>query len=269
MKGINYYFLLLVINVVYLYSFDSSNREFYRILEGYYSGKIEELSTKNGEDAYIYRLNNFKETLGEMDPYVKLYFINLADYQIARLLQNKEGRKNSSKSYSVLKSTHKALLEFITSIKFKDLDKTVQSDVYRILGDVNLMLLRYMGGSALSKLASEARGYFETSLKINSKNSFANTSIASWYLYAPRIAGGDPNKTLSFAQLGLKYSQTDVEKYFANIWISQAYFLLRNQEESLKYIIKAADIFPDGTFHKMVLEQNKSGNLFMDFPIKN
>lgn len=269
MKGISHYFLLLFISVGYIYSFDVSNREFYGILEGYYSGKIEKLSKRNDEDAYIYRLNKFKETLGEMNPGVRLYFINLIDYQIARLLQNKEGKKNSSKSYSVLKSTQKSLLELIASIDFKGLEKTIQSDIYRVLGDVNLMLLRYAGGAALSKLANETRKYFEKSLKINGKNSFANTSIASWYLYAPRVAGGDPNKTLSFAQLGFKHGQTNVEKYFANIWISQAYFLLKNEKESLKYILRAGEIFPNGAFHKMVLEQNKSGNLFMDFPIKN
>ncbi|QMU99809.1 hypothetical protein F0310_05170 (plasmid) [Borrelia sp. A-FGy1] len=270
MKRISYCFLLLTLSIFYVYSFDVSNREFYEILEGYYSGKIEEFSKKNGEDAYIFRLNKFKDTLGdEMSSGNKSYFINLADYQIARLLQNKEGRRNSSKSYSVLKSTKKSLLELIASTDFKGLEKNIQSDIYRILGDVNLMLLRYAGGATLSKLANEARKYFEKSLKINSKNSLANTSIASWYLYAPRIAGGDSNKTLSFAQLGLKYGQTDVEKYFANIWISQAYFLLKNEKESLKYVLKASEIFPNGAFHKIVLEQNKSGNLFMDFPIKN
>ncbi|WLN25739.1 hypothetical protein [Borreliella valaisiana] len=270
MKGIiSRCFLLLSASVGYVYSFDVSNREFYSILEGYYSGKIEELSKKNDEDSYIYMFNEFKEKLGEMSPGIKQYFNNLVDYQIARLLQNKEGRKNSSKSYSVLKATKKSLLELIASIDFKGLERVIQSDIYRVLGDVNLMLLRYAGGAALSKLANETRKYFEKSLKINSKNSFANTSIASWYLYAPRIAGGDPNKTLSFAQLGLKHGQTDVEKYFAYIWISQAYFLLKNEKESLKYILRAGEIFPNGAFHKMVLEQNKGGNLFMDFPIKN
>ncbi|WP_233780233.1 hypothetical protein [Borreliella bavariensis] len=53
MKGISNCFLLLVISVGYIYSFDVSNREFYGILEGYYSGKIEELSKRNDEDAYI------------------------------------------------------------------------------------------------------------------------------------------------------------------------------------------------------------------------
>ncbi|WP_424632669.1 hypothetical protein [Borreliella lusitaniae] len=269
MKRIVHCFLLLTISVVHIYSFNVTSKEFYSILEGYYSGKIEELSTKNDEDAHIDRFNKFKETLGEMNPDIKSYFINLADYQIARLLQNKEGRKNSSKSYSVLKSIQKSLLKLIASTNFKELEKVVQSDIYRVLGDVNLMLLRYVGGAALSKLANETRKYLEKSLKINSKNSFANTSIASWYLYAPRIAGGSPNKTLSFAQLGFKHAQTEVEKYFANIWISQAYFLLKNEKESLEYIFKASEIFPNGTFHQIVLEQNRGGNLFMDFPIKN
>ncbi|WNZ69075.1 hypothetical protein PT138_04400 (plasmid) [Borreliella garinii] len=53
MKGINHCFLLLFISVGYIYSFDVSNREFYSILEGYYSGKIEKLSKRNDEDAYI------------------------------------------------------------------------------------------------------------------------------------------------------------------------------------------------------------------------
>ncbi|WP_420025409.1 hypothetical protein [Borreliella valaisiana] len=183
MKGIiSHCFLFLAVSVGYVYLFDVSNREFYGILEGYYSGKVEELSKRNDEDSYIYRFNKFKDTLGEMSPGIKLYFSNLVDYQIARLLQNKEGRRNSSKSYSVLKSTQKSFLEWIASIDFKGLEIVIQIDIYRVLGDVNSMLLRYAGGVALSKLANETRKYFEKSLKINSKNSFANTSIASWYL---------------------------------------------------------------------------------------
>lgn len=41
------------------------------------------------------------------------------------------------------------------------------------------------------------------------------------------------------------------------------------KKKVLNIYLGPGEIFPNGAFHKMVLEQNKGGNLFMDFPIKN
>lgn len=49
-------------------------------------------------------------------------------------------------------------------------------------------------GMELIKISNEAKNTLIKSLEIDNKNVFANISLAIWYLYSPRIAGGSSKK---------------------------------------------------------------------------
>ena len=80
-------------------------------------------------------------------------------------------------------------------------------------------------------------------------------------MYTPRIAGGNPRETIKLALKGLKYSKNNVEKYLANIWTSQGYFLLKQKKEQEEYLNDKLCYIFNGSFHKMVGEKNKLGEL--------
>ncbi|WP_235633184.1 hypothetical protein [Borreliella mayonii] len=121
---------------------------------------------------------------------------------------------------------------------------------------MNLSILRYTGGIKLVKVSNESKNALIRSLEIDNENIFVNIYLAMWYLYFPRIAGGSSEKAIKFLQKALKYSKRNLEKYLTDIWLSQGYFLLNKREnEYKKYLNEAENIFPNGFFHKIVIEK--------------
>ncbi|WP_445436403.1 tetratricopeptide repeat protein [Candidatus Borreliella tachyglossi] len=257
---------LLILNISFLHAslFTTLHQEFEHTLENYHSGVVMGVDNKSDFDYvnyYVDRLKSLREGLDALEDTRTEYLCSDINFQIASMIQHAKGNNNSSESYSILVSTKKDIMDLISSEGFGGLEALIRSDAYRILGDINLSLLKYLGGMELVKLSNEAKGVLEKSLGIDSKNALANIALATWYLYSPRIAGGNPRKTIEFARKGLEYSQNNVEKYLASIWLSQGYFLLKEDNERIRYLDEASKIFPDGTFHKMVVGRNKLGDL--------
>ncbi|UGQ16580.1 MULTISPECIES: hypothetical protein [unclassified Borrelia] len=260
-----YFRVLLTLNFGFLHSnsFETLKQEYQRILENYNSGVTGGFAITKEDDYinhYINKLKAIKESLELLKDDRTKYFNSDINSQIASMVQHAKGISNSYDSYSILVSTKKNLLDLISSEVFKGLEKSIRSDSYRILGDVNLSLLRYLGGGELIKVSNEAKNALEKSLEID-QNALASISLSTWFLYSPRIAGGNPREAIKLALAGLAVSNNKVEKYLANIWVSQGYFLLKKQKEQEKYLREAANIFPNGAFHKMVRDKNKIGEL--------
>ena len=119
----------------------------------------EGFSIKKDDDYVNYYINKLKAINNKLsllkDDRVE-YLGSDINFQIASMTQHAKGDSNSSASYLILLSTKKELLDLISSGGFKGLEKSVRSDSYRILGDVNLSLLKYMGGRELIKVSSDA-----------------------------------------------------------------------------------------------------------------
>nr|WKT13902.1 hypothetical protein LKV13_04635 [Borrelia sp. BU AG58] len=258
--------LSLILNFSFLYSnsVKALSQEYQRVLENYYSGVTNGFVITRDTDYvnhYINKLKAVNKKLSLLKDARKECLSSDINFQIASMIQQTRGDSNSPDSYSMLVSTKKELLDLISLKTFESLERTIRSDAYRILGDINLFLLKYLGGRELIKISSEAREALEKSLEINEKNALANISLSTWYLYSPIIAGGNPRETINLALKGFKYSRNNVEKYLANIWASQGYFLLKNTKEQEKYLREASNIFPNGGFHKIVGEKNELGEL--------
>ncbi|ACO38548.1 tetratricopeptide repeat domain protein (plasmid) [Borreliella burgdorferi 29805] len=119
-------------------------------------------------------------------------------------------------SYSIFLSAKSDLLDFISSQFFKDCQKLVRSDTYRVLGDLNLSILGYMGSMKLVEISNEAKNALIKSLEIDNENIFANIYLANRYLYSPRIIGSSSKKAIEFLQKTFKYSKRNLEKYLTN-----------------------------------------------------
>ncbi|WP_434282825.1 hypothetical protein VSX38_04630 (plasmid) [Borreliella burgdorferi] len=265
MKIYFYYFFFLILNFNFLYSnsFEALNMEYNSILQKYYSGDIyNKLVLKDRSDYINFYIDKFKTLNKKLESFKdtrKKYLTSIVNFQIASLAQSLNV-KNFSDSYSIFLSAKSDLLDFISSQFFKDCQKLVRSDAYRVLGDLNLSILRYMGGMKLVKISNEAKNALIKSLEIDNENVFANISLATWYLYSPRIAGGSLEKAIEFLQKGLKYSKRNLEKYLTNVWLSKGYFRLKRENEYKKHLNAARNIFPGGLFHKNI-EKNNLGDL--------
>lgn len=257
------FFLILNFNFLHSNTFEDLNKEYNNILEKYYSGDNNELVLKDQSDYINFYIDKFKILDKKLESFKdarRNYLASIVNFQIAVLVQS-TNVKNSYDSYSIFLSAKNVLLDFISSQFFQDCQKSVRSDAYRVLGDLNLSILRYMGGMKLVKISNEAKNALIKSLEIDNKNVFANISLATWYLYSPRIAGGSSKKAIEFLQKALKYSKRNLEKYLTNVWLSQGYFRLKRENEYKKYLDEAKNIFPGGLFHKIAIERNNLGEL--------
>ncbi|WP_418905178.1 tetratricopeptide repeat protein (plasmid) [Borreliella finlandensis] len=259
-----FFFLILNFNFLYSNSFEALNMEYNNILENYYSGKIDNRLVLKDQSEYInYYVDKFKILDKKLESFKDIrrkYITAIINLQIASLSQSLNV-KNFSDSYSIFLRAKSDLLDFISSQFFKDCQKLVRSDAYRVLGDLNLSILRYTRGMKLVKVSNEAKNSLIKSLEIDNENIFANISLARWYLYSPRIAGGSSKKAIEFLQKALKYSKRNLEKYLTNIWLSQGYFRLKREDEYKRYLNEAKNIFPGGFFHKIVIQRNNLGEL--------
>lgn len=257
------FFLILNFNFLYSSTFEDLNKEYNNILEKYYSGDSNKFVLKDQSDYINFYIDKFKildKKLESFKDVRKNYLASIVNFQIAFLVQS-TNVKNSYDSYSIFLSAKNILLDFISSQFFQDCQKSVRSDAYRVLGDLNLSILRYMGGMKLVKISNEAKNALIKSLEIDNENVFANISLATWYLYSPRIAGGSSKKAIEFLQKALKYSKRNLEKYLTNVWLSQGYFRLKRENEYKRYLDEAKNIFPGGLFHKIAIERNNLGEL--------
>ncbi|WP_151060890.1 tetratricopeptide repeat protein [Borreliella turdi] len=258
------FFLILNFSFLHSNSFEDLNIEYNDILESYYSGySNNKLALKDQSDYINFYIDEFKtldKKLESFNDTRKNYLISIVNFQIAALVQSAT-IKNSSDSYSIFLNAKSVILDFISSPFFKDCQKSVRSDAYRILGDLNLSILRYMGGMQLVKISNEAKNALIKSLEIDNENVFANISLATWYLYSPRIAGGSPKQAIEFLQKALKYSKRNLEKYLTNVWLSQGYFRLKKENEYKRCLDEAKNIFPSGLFHKIAIKRNDLGEL--------
>ncbi len=267
MKIYFYYLFFIILNFNFLYSnsFKALTIEYNNILEKYYSGDINNnLVLKDKSDYINFYMDKFKtldKKLKSFKDTRKKYLVSIINFQIASMAQGLNV-KNFYDSYSMFLSAKSDLLDFISSQLFKDCQKSVRSDSYRVLGDLNLSILRYTGGMKLVKISNEAKNALTKSLEIDNKNVFANISLATWHLYFSRIVGGGNfEKAIEFLQKALKYSKRNLEKYLTNVWLSQGYFRLKKENEYKKHLKEAKNIFPNGLFHKIVIERNNLGEL--------
>lgn len=193
------FFIILNFSSLHSNSFETLNLEYNDILESYYFGNNNnKLIVKDQSDYINFYIDEFKTLDKKLEPFNdtrKNYLASIVNFHIASLVQS-VNIKNSFDIYSIFLNAKSIILDFISYQFFQDYQKSVKSDAYRILGDLNLSILRYMGGMQLVKISNEAKNALIKSLEIDNENVFANISLATWYLYSPRIAGGSPKQAI-------------------------------------------------------------------------
>lgn len=88
---------------------------------------------------------------------------------------------------------------------------------------------------------------------------YGTAHLAQWYFFAPGIFGGSKKKALSLFKDALSYANTNAEKYYSNIFLSQFYFTEGNVTLSEEYLSAADSYLPGGRYVKFIKEINSKG----------
>lgn len=125
------------------------------------------------------------------------------------------------------------------------------------LASLNIYLMPYVGLSKIISLGKEAEKLYDKALELDSGNFDAIMGKANSTAYKPSFVGGGVDKALPLLMKVENNAKEPYQKYLAYIWLSQAYFELKNEAKYKSYIEKAKKIFPNGAFLLTALELNK------------
>ena len=115
------------------------------------------------------------------------------------------------------------------------------------LATVNIYLMPYVGLGDIIELGKEAEKLYDKALEVDPSNFNAITGKANSMAYKPSFVGGGIDKALPLLIKAENNAQEPYQKYLTYIWLSQAYFELKNYDQYIIYIEKAKNIFPNGS----------------------
>lgn len=117
------------------------------------------------------------------------------------------------------------------------------SDAYRILADIYLDSLEYRGILGQINYSGKGRKLLKESLKLDRSNYAACKSLGGYYIFAPKLFGGDVDKGVKLIKESLK-SDEDSIKYVAYCLLGNLYEDQEDLNQAIKFVTEATEIYP-------------------------
>lgn len=119
------------------------------------------------------------------------------------------------------------------------------SEGYRLLADAHSQMMMARGIFYMARHGETARAAALRSLELDKSNSRAHISVAGYYLNAPSIAGGDPEKGIEILQRGVSLESAGrSERFLMYLWLAETHQELGKIGEAREYLLQARRIFP-------------------------
>jgi tetratricopeptide (TPR) repeat protein len=120
------------------------------------------------------------------------------------------------------------------------------SEGYRLLADAHSQMMMARGILYMARHGDTSRSAAFRSLELDPTNPRAHISVAGYYLNAPAIAGGDPEKGIETLQRGISLEKGGPsERFLMYLWLAEAHQDLGMSAEALRYLGEARRIFPE------------------------
>ena len=190
---------------------------------------------------------NADDTLNQQD---KKYLSTLASYLAAKLLHLPKSTEAMKEKYcDEMETLVKSLEDDVE--KWEDEKIKLRSDVYRLLGDLNIFYANRCIGALFSRMPRLVGSvkFFKKAIKIDPDNMLAHTSFGIYKNNAPRVGGGSVKEAIKqFSLVAEKGSE--LERYHAYCWLGIAFAKQDKSEEgkqkAFEQIAKAKEIYPSG-----------------------
>ncbi len=212
------------------------------IIEAYYSSPRE----MSYDD--IYALKKPQNT-----PMNTLIVNAYLDYLVASLVDEAHNKKLPKEWQQKIKKNYQDMLDFKEN-------HTVNAEFYSVMGDLAMLIAGNEPLADMIKMVKLARQYFEKSIEMDESFVPPYINLATFYYFAPKIGGGDVNKSLAY--LNQATPKTPAEKFQILVWRSQMYFRLKQKDKTAQDLKLASEIFPHNTWLKKVKEFNAKNKYF-------
>ena len=172
--------------------------------------------------------NNFEKNFSQ----AKIYFLL---GEIKKIEENEE----------------KAIKYYEKSQKFaeKALERRENSDIYNMLGDSYIRLLTRKGAFYAVRNGQKTFDFINKAIELDENNYSAYNSLGIIYFEAPKIGGGDINKSIENFKKALE-SDDKIENFISYYHLAEAYKKIDKNDMAEKYFQKAKNIFPENYYIK-------------------
>lgn len=128
------------------------------------------------------------------------------------------------------------------------------SDGHRLLGETKMRITSLKGWAHALVHTGTAKSSLDRALELDSQNAEAHLALGVYYLYAPGLLGGSPQKAVE----ELKKVETlgdETTRFLAHRWQGVAYAKLGQIEEAQQHFLKALAIYPKSSWDRNELKK--------------
>lgn len=222
-------------------SFVNSKVLFYTARLLFYKAEIEPRDVES-------MLLNCKDTfLKNDDNFDKYYWLAQVEFQLAEVKEVKNEKREAVKAFTQSSEYVKKALQLNSN----------SSDANRLLADCYMRLMNYKGSFYAMMHSSEAFKLINKAIELDQQNYTAYNSLATYYIYSPKIAGGDLNKAINTLEKALT-SKDEFTNFISYLWLGLTYHKLNEQGKTIKNLNNALKIYPDNYLAKGLLKEYQS-----------
>ena len=121
--------------------------------------------------------------------------------------------------------------------------------------------IRYLSLFALIREAQLMQKYYEKAIALDENNALAHIGLGVTLMLAPKIGGGNLEKAVVLLKQGLDLAVYEYDDYGAKLWLSQAYFKMKEQKQYRNAWEQAAAVFGMSALLQRVQEKNQKGKI--------
>jgi len=191
------------------------------------------------------KLNDLIVDLNNMDDdYEKFYYRGKSNFILGEIADIQNKKEKAIDYYeSAQKSAEKAM------------EYEEKSDVYNLIGKSYIRLLNNKGAFYAISNGQKTFDLINKAIELDEKNYSAYNSLGMIYLQAPKIGGGDINKSEE-ALIKALNSDREIDNFISYYYLAKVYEKKEDENRAENHRKKAKDIFPDSYYLKIINEIN-------------
>jgi tetratricopeptide (TPR) repeat protein len=178
------------------------------------------------------------------DGYQKYYWLAQTEFERGEIAESSGEKRQAAQSFT--ESGNLARKALSDNPKF--------SDANRLEADSIMRLMSYNGAMYTMSQFPKVIKLLNNAISFDAYNYTAMNSLGVYYINAPAIGGGSVPKGIQNLQKALE-SKDEFDDFIANVWLGKAYQKKKNNNEAVKYIKKALEIYPNSTWAKGLLKE--------------
>ncbi|MGM0437412.1 MAG: tetratricopeptide repeat protein [Bacillota bacterium] len=185
------------------------------------------------------RINNLIVSLNNMeDDYEKFYYLGKSNFLLGEIADIKNIKNESINYYEAAQKSAEKAIEYEEN-----------SDIYNLAGKSYIRLLNKKGAFYAISNGQKTFDLINKAIELDEKNYSAYNSLGIIYLQAPKIGGGDIEKSENHFKKALNSDQK-INNFISYYYLAKVYKRKEDNNLEENFLKKAKNIFPDSYFLK-------------------